>query len=118
MPGTPASGILPRMRRTAVADPGVGSWIERRARSAPHQVALIAGSRPVTYAELATTVRRVANGLLHTGLRPGERVVWLGPNHPAFLGVLFATGLVGGVLAPVNHLLDPGAIADVLADTA
>jgi acyl-CoA synthetase (AMP-forming)/AMP-acid ligase II len=30
----------------------------------------------------------------------GDRVAWLGPNHPAFLEALFASGLVGAMLAP------------------
>ena len=32
-------------------------------------------------------------------------MAWLGPNHPAFLESLFAAGLLGAVLAPVNHRL-------------
>jgi hypothetical protein len=30
---------------------GVGSWIERRARTSPERVALIAGDRPFLYAD-------------------------------------------------------------------
>ncbi len=104
------------MASAPVADLGVGSWIERRARIAPDHVAIIAGSRSLTYAELAARVRRLANGLRALGLAPGDRVAWLGANHPAFLEVLFATGLIGCVMAPVNHRLDPEEIADVLAD--
>ena len=70
----------------------------------------------VTYAELAGRVRRLANGLRGLGVAPGDRVAWLGPNHPAFLESLFATGLLGAVLAPVNHRLDPAGILQVLED--
>jgi acyl-CoA synthetase (AMP-forming)/AMP-acid ligase II len=46
----------------------------------------------------------------------GDRVAWLGPNHLAFLEALLASGLVGAVLAAVNHRLaaDQGRV--VLAD--
>jgi acyl-CoA synthetase (AMP-forming)/AMP-acid ligase II len=95
---------------------GVGSWIERRARTAPDQVALVGDDRSFTYAELARRVRRLAHGLQRLGVGRGDRVAWLGPNHPAFLELLFASGLVGAALAPVNHRLATDGIRAVLAD--
>ena len=95
---------------------GVGSWIERRARIAPHRVALVGDERSYTYAELARRVRCLANGLRGFGVGRGDRVAWLGPNHPAFLEALFASGLVGAMLAPVNHRLEAGGIRAVLDD--
>jgi fatty-acyl-CoA synthase len=100
----------------ASANFGVGSWIERRARIAPADVALIRSDRSFTYAELAGRVRRLANGLHRLGVARGDRVAWLGPNHPAFLESLFASGLLGAALAPVNHRLEPGETRSVLQD--
>ena len=100
----------------AWANLGVGSWIERRARIAPDQLALVGDDRSFTYAELAGRVRRLANGLQRLGVGRGDRVAWLGPNHPAFLEALFASGLVGAALAPVNHRLAADGIRAVLAD--
>jgi fatty-acyl-CoA synthase len=100
----------------AWANFGVGSWIERRARIAPDQLALVAGDRSFTYAELAGRVRSLANGLQRLGVGRGDRVGWLGPNHPAFLEALFASGLIGAALAPVNHRLAVDGIRAVLAD--
>jgi acyl-CoA synthetase (AMP-forming)/AMP-acid ligase II len=100
----------------AWANFGVGSWIERRARTAPDRVALVGGDHSFTYAELAGRVRRLGNGLRRLGVGRGDRVAWLGPNHPAFLESLFASGLVGAALAPVNHRLTADGIHAVLAD--
>jgi fatty-acyl-CoA synthase len=100
----------------AAANFGLGSWIERRARTAPDQVALVGDDRSFTYAELARQVRCLANGLHRLGVGRGDRVAWLGPNHPAFLEALFASGLVGAALAPVNHRLAADGIRAVLAD--
>jgi acyl-CoA synthetase (AMP-forming)/AMP-acid ligase II len=109
-------GLGMRAMPPAPANFGVGSWVERRARIAPGQVALVGGGRSFTYAELAGRVRRLANGLRQLGVGRGDRVAWLGPNHPAFLESLFASGLVGAALAPVNHQLAAGEIRAVLAD--
>jgi acyl-coenzyme A synthetase/AMP-(fatty) acid ligase len=55
----------------------------------------VGDDRSFTYAELAGRVRRLANGLRRLGVGRGDRVARLGPNHPAFLEALFASGLVG-----------------------
>src|SRR5215211_4548333 len=95
-------------------DEGVGSWIERRARVAPDRLALIHGERRCTYGELANRVRRLAHGLRELGVGRGDRVGWLGANHPAFLEVLFASAKLGAVIAPVSHRLNHAVIGDVL----
>ena len=65
---------------------------------------------------MAGRVRRLANGLQRLGVGHGDRVAWLGPNHPAFLESLFASGLLGAALAPVNHRLAVDGIRAVFAD--
>jgi acyl-CoA synthetase (AMP-forming)/AMP-acid ligase II len=97
-----------------MADRGIGSWIEGRARISRDRVALIHGEWSCTYGELASRVRRVAQGLRELGVEKGDRVGWLGANHPAFLEVLFATAKLGAVMTPVNHRLDPEVIGRVL----
>jgi acyl-CoA synthetase (AMP-forming)/AMP-acid ligase II len=72
--------------------------------------------RSLTYSQLAARVRRLANGLRTLGVAKGDRVAWLGPNHPAFLESLFAAGLLGAAVAPVNHRLDEAEISWVLED--
>jgi fatty-acyl-CoA synthase len=84
---------------------GVGSWIERRARIAPGRPAMISGDRAWTYGEMASRIRRLANALRSLGVRPKDRVAWVGPNDPAFLETLFATGQAGAALVPINHRL-------------
>jgi acyl-CoA synthetase (AMP-forming)/AMP-acid ligase II len=80
-------------------------------------MALIGVDRSFTYEELAGRVRRLANGLRGLGVTHGDRVAWLGANHPAFIETLFASGLLGAALAPVNHRLAAGAISAILHDT-
>jgi fatty-acyl-CoA synthase len=98
------------------AFPGVGSWIERRARLAPHHVALAHGNRRWTYAELADRIAKLASGLTTLGVTRGDRVAWLGDNHPSFLETFFAVAQLGAVFAPVNHRLPRAVVADLLGD--
>ena len=84
---------------------GVGSWIARRARRTPERVAVMHGEDVATYAQLDDRVTRLAHGLRGLGVRRGDRVAYLGPNHPAFLETLFAAGTLGAILVPLNTRL-------------
>ncbi|MFJ5884326.1 long-chain fatty acid--CoA ligase [Kitasatospora cineracea] len=96
---------------------GIGSWPARRARRSPDRVALLHRDRPVTYRELHERVLRAANGLRVLGVRGGDRVAYLGGNHPAFLETLFACGLLGAVFVPLNTRLAGPELAHVLTDS-
>ena len=73
---------------------GSRNWVVGRAacRITPEQPALIHGETRHTYAEVADRVRRLARALNDLGVQRGDRVGWLGANHPAFLETLFAIG--------------------------
>ncbi|MGV9452062.1 o-succinylbenzoate--CoA ligase [Streptomyces sp. NPDC003635] len=96
---------------------GTGSWPARRARKTPHRTALIHGDTTWTYAQLHDRVTRLAHVLRARGLRRGDRIAYLGPNHPAYLETLFAAGLLGAVFVPLNTRLAEPEIAYQLADS-
>ena len=96
---------------------GVGSWIARRARKTPDRIALVRDGSEVSYAGLHDRVARLAAALRGLGLRPGDRVAYLGQNHPAFLETMFATLAAGGVFVPLNFRLAPPELAHQLADS-
>jgi fatty-acyl-CoA synthase len=96
---------------------GLGSWPARRARKTPHRTALIHGDRSVTYAELHTRTTRLAHALRARGVRRGDRIAYLGPNHPAYLETFFAAGTLGAVFVPLNTRLAGPEIAYQLADS-
>src|SRR5690606_24200708 len=96
---------------------GLGSWPARRARKTPRAAALIHEGRTLTYADLLGRVARLAHALRGLGIRPGDRVAYLGPNHPSFLETLCATGMAGGVFVPLNARLTAPEITSQLADS-
>jgi fatty-acyl-CoA synthase len=95
---------------------GVGSWPARRARMAPHRPAWSFEGRTATYGELDERVRRLAHGLRALGVAPGDRVAYLGVNHPALLETLFATGAAGGIAVLVNARLAVPEVEHILTD--
>src|SRR6516225_9926905 len=106
-----------RLKGSGVRNNGVGSWIARRARRTPDRVAVFHGDDRLTYAQLHDRVTRLAHGLRGLGVRRGDRVAYLGPNHPAFLETLFAAGTLGAILVPLNTRLAAPELTRHLADS-
>jgi fatty-acyl-CoA synthase len=99
-----------------VRNEGVGSWTARRARKTPGAPAIRYAGRTLSYAGLDDRVRRLARALRGLGTRPGSRVAYLGPNHPAFLETMFATWSAGAVFVPLNMRLAGPELGYQLAD--
>ena len=96
---------------------GLGSWPGRRARMTPDRIAIAHGDSEDTYADLSDRVNRLAFVLRSRGVRAGDRVAYLGPNHPAYLETLFAVGALGAIFVPVNFRLTAPEIDYVLSDS-
>lgn len=84
---------------------GVGSWLHRRRRKSGPKTALVSGDRAVSYEELAERTDRLANAMGRRGVAKGDRVAYLGENHPSFVETFFACGLLGAVFVPLNTRL-------------
>jgi fatty-acyl-CoA synthase len=96
---------------------GLGSWTARRARKTPGRAALAFEGEIWSYAALHDRTTRLAGALSALGVSRGDRVAYLGPNHPAFLETLFATGMLGAIFVPLNTRLAGPEIAYQLADS-
>ncbi|MFC4003715.1 long-chain fatty acid--CoA ligase [Prauserella oleivorans] len=95
---------------------GIGSWPRRCARRNPGRAAIVHGDRTLTYREFAARVTRAANGLRKLGVGRGDRVAYVGANHPAFLEAFFAAGTLGAVFVPLNMRLAGREIAALAGD--
>lgn len=84
---------------------GVGSWLHRRRTKSGPKTALISGARTLSYGELAERTDRLANALKDRGVVKGDRVAYLGENHPSFVETFFACGLLGAIFVPLNTRL-------------
>jgi fatty-acyl-CoA synthase len=99
------------------SNPGLGSWPARRARISPHRTALVQADRALTYTELARRVDGLAAVLAGRGVRPGDRVAYLGVNDISVFETLFATALCGAIFVPLNYRLSGAEIGYMLADS-
>jgi fatty-acyl-CoA synthase len=83
----------------------------------PNAIAVRHHDTELTYAELASRASLVAAGLRAAGIGKGDRVAYLGPNHPVHLDLLFACGRLGAIFVPVNFRLTAPEIDHVLTDS-
>src|SRR5215813_4294530 len=76
--------------------------------------ALVFGDRRYTFRQIASEVDRVARGLLHAGVQPGEKVaIWL-LNCPEWIFAMFALAKIGAVHVPINTRFRTIDLAQVL----
>ncbi|HIF92364.1 MAG: long-chain-fatty-acid--CoA ligase [Myxococcales bacterium] len=73
----------------------------------PNKVAMRAGDRSWTYADLYDESCRVAQALLLEGVLPQERVAFLDRNVPEYFSLLFGSAMVNAVTLAVNWRLAP-----------
>lgn len=97
--------------------PNIADNLATTARLLPGYPALRFGDVVTTYAELDTTVSRIAGMLRADGLAPGDRVALMLPNVPAFVALYYGVLRAGGVVVPMNPLLKEQEIRHCLADS-
>ena len=95
----------------------ISLWIARHAGFFPGRTAIRFQGRTLSYADLAHDIERAA-AMLHgeLGLHRGDRIAWLGLNHPDMLGLLFAAARCGLILVPLNWRLASPEIGFILRD--
>ena len=86
-------------------------------RSYPRQDALVCQDDRYTYPQMDDRVSQLANALLAQGLKPGDRILWLGQNCHRVLEILLAAAKTGMVFCPANWRQTAQELAFVLEDT-
>jgi long-chain acyl-CoA synthetase len=94
----------------------VADVVREHAAARPDHVAIRAGDRELTYAELDERSNRLAQALLAAGVGPGTRVAHLDRTAPEVIELLFAVSKIGAVLVPMNWRLARPELAAILAD--
>src|SRR5436190_13222073 len=87
------------------------------ARSRPDKVAVSFDGRDLTYAEMDRRSDRVAAFLQDLGVKPGDRVAWLGRPTEAWYEMFFGVAKARACFAPINSRLAVPEIAFILQDS-
>ncbi len=87
---------------TYIDDITLRQLLERRAREDGDRAYCFFEDETITFSALDNKVNRLANGFLKLGLRAGDRVAVMLPNHPDHIYTLFALVKLGIVYVPVN----------------
>ncbi|MAL06895.1 MAG: AMP-dependent synthetase [Microbacterium sp.] len=91
--------------------------VDHAADAWPDRIAVRDRSRALTFAELRDRSRRLADGLLRSGLRRGDRVLEALPNGVDLLLCELALAAAGLVRVPLNPRLGPREWHGILADS-
>ncbi len=97
-------------------DQGIGFTLSRRAQLNPTNTALIYRDERWSYAELDQLTNKVAHGLHALGVNPGDRVGFLGLNHPRFFFTLFAAAKLNAIFVPLNFRLTGPELSFIIRD--
>ncbi len=92
-------------------------FLLRARRLFADRIGVVQGDQRFTYGRFAERCDRAAWMLTgHVGIRPGDRVAWLGGNTHELLEAYFGVLMAGGILVPLNIRLSPAELRVILDD--
>jgi len=103
----------------------MANGVREFAQSIPNQIAVIDGSRELTYRDLGDRACRVAQALLASGLSPGDRVAVLLGNRMEFFEIAAGIAMSGMTIVPINtrsinteieYIVDKSSCAALIVD--
>ena len=86
-------------------DHNLAALILRRGEANAGRTAITFEDHDISYGDLAGSARRLAGGLRALGVCAGDRVGYLGVNHPRFIETMLAAWQLGAIFVPLNFRL-------------
>lgn len=93
----------------------LATWVDAWATTHSARTALHFNGFDISYAALRERVRLLSDFLAQAAA-PGERIAYLGSNHPDVIAITFACARARTVLVPLNYRLAAGELEPILAD--
>jgi acyl-CoA synthetase (AMP-forming)/AMP-acid ligase II len=87
-----------------------------RRKVTPELAALWFEGKETSFAELDARTNRVAQALIASGVKRGDRVAVLDKNHDRYFELIYGISKAGAIFVPVNWRLAPPEVAHVLND--
>lgn len=101
---------------TSENTPQMPHYLDMHALMRPDKIALICGERSLTYAELNTRARQVANALRSLGVRAGDRVAVMAHNSIELLEIAGGLSKLSAIGVLLNYRLKASEVAYILND--
>ena len=95
----------------------LGEILPDAARRYRDRIALIVEGRSFTYGALDRLSNSIANGLVASGVEPGDRVTLYGPNCWEWLVAYYGIVKTGAVVNPINVMLTPEEVRFAVEDS-
>lgn len=92
-------------------------YLDAHARLRPNKVALICGDRSLTYAELNTRARKIANALGKLGVQAGDRVAVMAYNSIEVIEIACGLSKLSAIGVLLNYRLREHEVAYILNDS-
>ena len=94
----------------------LADMVRDRARTRGNAVVYEFEGRQTSFAEFDTRTNRVARALIALGIKPGERIAYLGKNSDLYFELLLGAMKANVVMAPVNWRLAGPEVAFIVDD--
>src|SRR6476469_7880259 len=98
------------------APANLADMVRDRAKSRGSALAYEFEGRQTSFAEFDVNTNRVANALVALGVKPGERIAYLGKNSDIYFELLMGAIKANVVMAPVNWRLAGPEVAFTVDD--
>src|SRR5437763_9950438 len=98
------------------APANLAEMVRDRAKSRGNALAYEFEGRQTSFAEFDIKTNRVANGLIALGVKPGQRIAYLGKNSDIYFELLMGAMKANVVMAPVNWRLAGPEVAFIIED--
>ena len=94
----------------------LADMVRDRAKTRGNALAYEFEGRQTSFAEFDVKTNRVANALIALGVKPGERIAYLGKNSDFYFELLMGAMKANVVMAPVNWRLAGPEVAFIVGD--
>ncbi len=91
-----------------------GKFLTKSALSFPERIAIVHGTKQLTYGQFNARANRLANALLKLGISTGDKVAILQYNYPETFESIFACFKSGCTAVPINFRLHPKEFAYII----
>ncbi len=113
----PGGSIVGAMIDHTHADTGLGSMIVKRSSLTPDRPALTFEGETWDYRDFVQRIERFVTVLSADGVGRGDRVGYIGLNHPNFFVAMFASARLGAIFVPINFRLTGPELAFIVTDS-